>query len=302
MILDGDTYGLTNVYAMAQSTAKEFLDYTDRRFSRLIVLNREADYVAPSGNRRPKWKVQCDCGRTKVVRASHLISGSTTSCGCNGRTYSVKVGETYNGFTVVALPSLKGHGYKTITVQCVCGTLKKVHESSLLNNRHLSCGCSRKYPKEIAAAFMLKRTYKRSADKRAQVFELNDQDWLTLVKGNCIYCGIEPRQRFGVKKNNGMLLYNGVDRLDNSKGYTRENSVSCCGTCNIAKNNLSVEEFMGWVERISGYKYQSKAFLNQKGFEFPIATACAGEKPLVSQSSVVLIPAFRKQTPPSKVA
>lgn len=41
-----------------------------------------------------------------------------------------------------------------------------------------------------------------------------------------------------------IVLYNsGLDRLDNNKGYIKENVVSCCNTCNSIKSNiLSLEE------------------------------------------------------------
>lgn len=51
----------------------------------------------------------------------------------------------------------------------------------------------------------------------------------------CHYCGEDPIElgtRFG------------VDRVDNEKGYTTENCVSCCTFCNYAKRNLSVDDFL----------------------------------------------------------
>lgn len=42
----------------------------------------------------------------------------------------------------------------------------------------------------------------------------------------------------------------GIDRLNNDKGYTVENIVSCCSICNKAKSNLTMEEFLAWIERI----------------------------------------------------
>lgn len=56
--------------------AQPFNDLTNRRFGRLIVLHRS------SGGSHPKWKCRCDCGNSKVVSGSHLISGDTKSCGC----------------------------------------------------------------------------------------------------------------------------------------------------------------------------------------------------------------------------
>lgn len=52
-------------------------DLTGQRFGRLTVISR-----AESKSGRPYWLCVCDCGKKKVVRASHLKDGTTLSCGC----------------------------------------------------------------------------------------------------------------------------------------------------------------------------------------------------------------------------
>lgn len=56
-------------------------DLTGKRFGRLTVLSRAEDYEKGT-LRRIRWLCLCDCGKTKVVRGSHLKSGASTSCGC----------------------------------------------------------------------------------------------------------------------------------------------------------------------------------------------------------------------------
>ena len=54
------------------------IDITGQRFGRLTV-------VACAGRTKRGntiWTCRCDCGNEKIVQASHLRSGSTTSCGC----------------------------------------------------------------------------------------------------------------------------------------------------------------------------------------------------------------------------
>ncbi len=48
------------------------------------------------------------------------------------------------------------------------------------------------------------------------------------------------------------LVHNGIDRLNSGSGYESGNCVSCCKTCNLAKNDLGVEEFRTWVRAIYG--------------------------------------------------
>lgn len=48
-----------------------------QRFSMLVVTR-----LAANDGQYTCWWVQCDCGNISVVRASHLKSGNTQSCGC----------------------------------------------------------------------------------------------------------------------------------------------------------------------------------------------------------------------------
>lgn len=46
------------------------------------------------------------------------------------------------------------------------------------------------------------------------------------------------------------FIYNGLDRVDNTKSHTKENCVPCCKYCNYAKRNLTIEEFFTLLENI----------------------------------------------------
>jgi hypothetical protein len=50
-----------------------------------------------------------------------------------------------------------------------------------------------------------------------------------------------------------IIKINGIDRADNALGYTVENSVSCCKICNIAKRDLTIEEFIFWGKRLGKF-------------------------------------------------
>lgn len=54
-----------------------------KRFGRLTVISKATPYRHPStGKNRTRWRVQCDCTKFRIVHASNLIRGLTTSCGC----------------------------------------------------------------------------------------------------------------------------------------------------------------------------------------------------------------------------
>ena len=47
-----------------------------------------------------------------------------------------------------------------------------------------------------------------------------------------------------------VLKINGIDRVDSGKGYVINNVVPCCKYCNIAKGEMSREDFLKWVKRV----------------------------------------------------
>lgn len=105
-------------------------------------------------------------------------------------------------------------------------------------------------PKGVAAFNALIRAMENNAKKRGYRWELTDKDVAHLTKQPCCYCGIEPSRVFSRKNLNGTYIYNGIDRIDNTKGYIIDNVVPCCKTCNYAKQSMTVEKFYVWIERV----------------------------------------------------
>ena len=95
--------------------------------------------------------------------------------------------------------------------------------------------------------------YRRSAKKRNLPFELSKQEFRILTKQFCWYCGLEPTNMFRDHGCRNFYLSNGVDRVDNSKGYTWENCITACKTCNRMKSDLSGEQFIAKVRRIMSH-------------------------------------------------
>lgn len=138
--------------------------------------------------------------------------------------------------------------------QCDCGNIVSVTTGNLLSNHTKSCGCLRKEnttkTSGESAANTVFASYRGNARKAKLKFELTKQQFIELTQQNCYYCGIEPQQILLTKNCNGQFIYNGVDRVDNTEGYTIKNCVAACYTCNRAKNNYSIKKFNNWISRI----------------------------------------------------
>jgi hypothetical protein len=102
--------------------------------------------------------------------------------------------------------------------------------------------------------------YKRGAKNRKLGFDLTREEFKSLTKQPCHYCGILPTMEIDCASYNGKYIYNGVDRKDNSVGYTIGNSVTCCGECNHAKSGIDYSKFLSWISRISAYNNKNKDY------------------------------------------
>lgn len=141
---------------------------------------------------------------------------------------------------------------------CDCGKEKIVLSSNLRQGTTQSCGClakersrERSIIGEGEACFnFLLTSYRNRAKLKGLSFDLTIEEFKILTKKNCTYCGREP---FTIKTKvscNGIYIYNGIDRVDSSKGYIIENCVPCCKICNYAKRKLSLQEFKEHITKI----------------------------------------------------
>ncbi len=155
--------------------------------------------------------------------------------------------------------------------QCSCGNMKVATKACLLQGSTKSCGCLKR---EVSAAEgrshkgkpQLKRRlpdggrafntilskYKERAIRRNIPFLISKEFFKNITLQNCFYCG-EPGRTI-IDKTSVLEKYNGIDRLDNKKGYTEDNCLPCCKICNYMKLTLSYEEFIGHIQKISNFQ------------------------------------------------
>ncbi len=78
--------------------------------------------------------------------------------------------------------------------------------------------------------------YRGNAKRRKIEFSLQEEYVCMLLNQACTYCGT--------------LISNGIDRQNNTKGYTPENCVPCCWRCNHMKGTDTIYDFLSHVKTI----------------------------------------------------
>jgi hypothetical protein len=142
---------------------------------------------------------------------------------------------------------------------CDCGAVKDILQQSLKDGESKSCGCYRKelgeawgrdraLPNNGSAVNDLVYKYKLRAKKESIEWNLSKERCEELFQGICEYCGAPPSKT--KKTNSSVYVYNGIDRVDNSRGYVEGNVVSCCTRCNYMKSDLSLDDFYKHVINI----------------------------------------------------
>lgn len=110
------------------------------------------------------------------------------------------------------------------------------------------------------------RTYKKGARDRSLSFTIEKDFFAHLTKQPCTYCGVLPHLVYSAThkyvtpegKANGAYTYNGVDRVDNTRGYDVDNVATCCWDCNMAKGKKTAEEHREWIRRSYEHMFNTK--------------------------------------------
>ena len=160
---------------------------------------------------------------------------------------------------------------------CECGTEKIVTSDSLSCGKTKSCGCLKREvlakrgnqwglfeDREKALLSVQYSHLKRRNTKKGFTDVISLDEFSFMSKMPCEYCGLEYSKeiedRLSMSKNQRLLSdhilkCNGIDRVDCSKGYTTDNTVPCCKTCNFAKRTMSRDEFISWIERVYAFTH-----------------------------------------------
>jgi hypothetical protein len=187
------------------------------------------------------------------------LTAATTSKRSRGWNKLNLVGQRFGRWVVLAEGGRTPRGQVRWRCRCDCGVEKDVDGGSLRNGKSTSCGCYRSeicqkcgqwdrgIPLGTSAKKFRFNAYRCGAKKRGLVFEISFDDFVRLIEQPCHYCGrvwsckvILPLDY----TDRSPYLCNGIDRIDNSLGYTTDNCIPCCRFCNTAKHDRTQQEFI----------------------------------------------------------
>jgi hypothetical protein len=231
-----------------------------------------------------KWIFRCECGKNVERDPDYVLTsykrGNIPCCasgGCKGQyahppnTEPIRLeitGQKFGKLTAIEpTGKIDSKRYAIWKFRCECGDIVERSASSLKwdvkRGRNPSCAkstCNNRVRLKPghAARHELIWAYKMNAKKRGHEFSLSNEELDVLFAGNCFYCGVPPKQiappstkTDGSVCESGGFTHNGIDRVDNQKGYIAGNVVSCCFNCNRAKMAMPIDEFVEWVDRLT---------------------------------------------------
>lgn len=162
-------------------------------------------------------------------------------------------GVRYGKLTVLKDTTKRIHGSVVWSCLCDCGTYVEVTSKNLHRNATYSCGCHQRYSeayrirthgRSYTPEFRLLSGAKSRAKRKGILFDLVLDD--IVIPEYCPVLGVPLfKSKTGSANENSPSL----DRLDNNKGYTKDNIKVISYRANRIKVDATVEE----VEKVLNY-------------------------------------------------
>jgi hypothetical protein len=225
----------------------KLIDLTGRKVGDWEVLRREKTEKSIYHY----WLCRCKCGFEKCFTSTHIQNSLKGGCGCA----ITLVGKRFGKLIATDRIAKTGYGKSVYLCKCDCGNERKIRARYLVELNQTSCGCEIVKNSKHTGVRIIYNTYKRNAKRREIEFNITKDELEKLVLSKCGYCSggytNSTKENYRAKKVEFRILkHNGIDRIDNSKGYTIENCISCCGICNMMKREFSVKEWIGHMRKV----------------------------------------------------
>lgn len=194
------------------------------KYNNLTVLNVLDDFhIEPSGKKRKKVLVKCECGFQFEMIALHLTRGGQKCSKCRFITDSiVTIGEIYDKLTIIDF-SLKNNR-KVAVCKCECGNIITQRPESLIKNKTNNCGCdhrgSWKGFGEISKTDI--NRILANAKKRNITYDLSIEYLWDLYKSQNGLCALSKLPIVFSKKTTDLNTAS-LDRIDSNIGYIEGN-------------------------------------------------------------------------------
>jgi hypothetical protein len=232
------------------------------------------DYILVTGfshtdKQRTYWTVRCKCGKIKVM-SSYAVK-KNMSCGCLSKTTFINhEDKKVNKITIGKYIGKNKYNCNIYNCLCDCGKEFVAEAADVLTEKIKTCGCGRYFKAQQEADYTASNSnaiyidYKKKAEQRDIDFNISIEEFRSLIFKDCSYCGMSPSNKKWNGSRSSCLMYNGLDRVDNSKGYSIDNCVPACYICNQAKHRMTLEYFKSWIERIKLAQTNKIGIWNEK--------------------------------------
>lgn len=218
------------------------IDLIGKKFGKLTVISK---YTEKRKNRYYTICIcLCECGKETKVIYSNLRNNSTKSCGCLKKEASKM---TCSEKIITCDICGKEFKHSSISIKKTCSKecLKKKHKTYIKKRRVSEFDISLRFILYGIKSRSKKEGYETNIDFKYLKELFNNQN------GKCkrtgvnfdltIYCDNKLK-----RSPNSMS----IDRIDNTKGYVKENIQLVCLMYNLCKNHWSEEEVLAFCKRV----------------------------------------------------
>lgn len=222
-----------------------------------------------------RWVCRCKCGDTITAYRTELLRKKKVSCGCiKNKTLEINTdisktrskkfvdlaGQTFGYLTAIEFVGLNNVKSSVWKFRCVCGNEVVRTGSQVKNGAIRSCGCKKselivkKCTKFTPEEYIFRHAYRvhvRSAAKRGYVNNLTEEQYISISKQPCHYCGSMSVRMY---MDRTPVPSNSVDRLNSESHYSLGNSVAACFECQRSKSALTETGFLNLVKKVAMYR------------------------------------------------
>lgn len=189
-------------------------------------------------------------------------------------------GRRFGKMTVIKfIPTAKNKRYpgRHWLLRCTCGNEQVVPGQQFVYGGNVPCRCTpygHCLPLGEAAKRRAYRQMKHAISYGRKRLGLRSVKWaltysqfVAITSKACRYCGVPWSKETGNTGNKkaklfGSYRYNGIDRIDSSKGYVLGNCAAACKKCNYAKNAMTESDFKTHITRMYNHFVMEKQHAN----------------------------------------